>query len=75
MIQTPNLGCEAGAMDCLCPQEDFFNGIADCAKDTCDDGVIIVEEAAAAASNSAVAMCACASSPGSPGVAFSRLGW
>ena len=58
MVNTPNFGCEAGAMDCLCPNVDFFNGIVDCAKSACNDGTVIAEDAAAAASNSAVAMCA-----------------
>lgn len=63
MVNTPNFGCEAGAMDCLCPNADFFNGIVDCAKGACNDGTGTEEAAAAAASNSAVAMCASASAP------------
>lgn len=63
MVSTPNFGCEAGAMECLCPNADFFNGILDCTRKSCDDGAIIAEDAAAAASNSAVAMCASTSNP------------
>lgn len=58
MVSMPNFGCEAGAMDCLCPNADFFNGIFDCAKSMCDDGTGAGDEAAASASDSAVAMCA-----------------
>ena len=63
MSQGANFGCDGGDLACMCPSPDFFNGIEDCTRQSCNDGVIVIDDAVAAVSNSAVAMCACASIP------------
>ena len=73
MIALANFGCQAGDMGCLCPETEFYNGITDCAKQSCSDGATTPDEVAAAASNSAVAMCASALSPSFPWCCLSRV--
>ncbi|SPO07124.1 uncharacterized protein DNG_09818 [Cephalotrichum gorgonifer] len=62
-LRGPEVGCAAGAMDCICPSPALANVLAECVRRSCAGAVENVEDAVGAASGSAQAVCATATLP------------
>lgn len=56
-----NMGCP-GDMACACAMPDFTNAIQGCVRDTCNDGVVVIEDVVAAITGEAEGLCAAAGS-------------
>lgn len=52
-----NMGCP-GDMACACAMPDFTNAIQGCVRDTCNDGVVVIEDVVAAVTGEAEGLCA-----------------
>lgn len=47
-----------GDMACACAKPDFTNAVQGCVRDTCNDGVVVIDEVVAAITKEAEGLCA-----------------
>lgn len=56
-----------GDMACACAVPDFTNAVGGCVRDTCNDGVVVIEDVVAAITGETEGLCAGMYTPRLPG--------